>query len=85
MRGQRFFIWGADWKRKQEFKDLPSLTMTLGFEGQKSRMLPALPVDIAKRDFRLPRELLTLVQHAYPQGQVPDCLLGISDPSSPKN
>ncbi len=81
---QTFFIWGADWKRKQEFKDIPNLTKALGFEGQRSRMLPAFPVDVAKRDFRLSREFLALAQQAYPRGQVPDCALGIADvPSAP--
>ena len=75
---QPFFIWGANWKRKQEFKDIPSLTQALGFEGENSRMLAEFPVNVAQRDFRLPRTLLTLVQHAYPQGQVPDCVLGIA-------
>lgn len=75
---QPLFIWGADWKRKQEFKSLPSLTKTLGFEDQRSRLLPGFPVDVVKRDFRLPGEFLTLVKHAYPQGQVPDCVLGIA-------
>ena len=74
---QPLFIWGANWKRKQEFKDIASLNKTLRFEGQESRILPAFPVDLAKRDFRFPGELLTRVQHAYPRGRTPDCLLGI--------
>lgn len=80
---QPLFIWGANWKRKQEFKDLPSLARALGFEGQRSRLLPAFPVDLAKRDFRLSREFLALARHAYPQGQVPDCALGIAEAESP--
>jgi hypothetical protein len=74
---QPFFIWGANWKRKQEFKDLPSLTQALGFEDQRSRMLPPLPVDMAKRDFRLPSDLFKMMEHTYPQGKVPDCVLGV--------
>lgn len=51
---QPFFIWGANWKRKQEFKDLPSLTQVLGFEDHRSRILPPVPVDMAKRDSACP-------------------------------
>lgn len=74
---QPFFIWGANWKRKQEFKDLPSLTKALGFEDQRSRILPPLPVDMAKRDFRLPKDHPAIAAGAYPQGKVPDCVLGV--------
>ena len=71
-----FFIWGANWKRKQLFKDLPSLTQALGLEDQRSQIIPPLPMDVDKRDFRLPRDVMKLVEPTYPQGQVPDCLLG---------
>jgi hypothetical protein len=73
---QPFFIWGADWKRRQVFTDLPSLTNALGFEGKGSRTLPAFTVDMARRDFRLPRDLFNVVARAYPRSPVPDCLLG---------
>ena len=74
---QPFFIWGANWKRKQEFKDLPSLADALGFEDQRSRKLPSLPVDVVKRDFRLPKDHPAIAAKAYPQGDVPDCTLGV--------
>ena len=73
---QPFFIWGANWKRKQEFKDLPSLTQVLGFEDHRSRILPPVPMDLAQRDFRVPKDLWTLIQHAYPKGEVPGVKLG---------
>lgn len=41
------------------------------------RMLPPFPADMAKRDFRLTSDLLEAVKQAYPQGQVPDTLLGV--------
>ena len=74
--GQPFFVWGANWKRKQAFTNLTELAQTLGFEDQHSRMLPEFPVDVLRRDFRLPRELFTAVTPALPQGQLPDCTLG---------
>ena len=73
---QRLFIWGANWKRHQEFKDLLILSRTLGFEGQRSRILTPLPLDMTARDFRLPAELLRNVKVCYPQGRVPGCVLG---------
>jgi hypothetical protein len=76
-RNQPFFIWGANWKRTQEFKDLPSLNRSLGFEDARGRMLSGFPVDLARRDFRLPRDLFEAVKHAYPQGKIPDCTLGV--------
>ena len=76
MPGQPFFIWGANWKRKQEFKDLPSLKQALGFEDARSRMLPAIMMDPAKQDFRLPKDHPAIAAGVYPQGHVPDCLLG---------
>jgi hypothetical protein len=72
---QPFFIWGVNWKPKKEFRDIPTLARTLGFEGQASQMLSALPVNAAKRDFRLPEALHKAVQQAYPRGRVPDCAL----------
>lgn len=74
---QPFFIWGANWKRKQGFKDLPSVTKALGFEDQRSRVLPPLPVDVVKRDFRLLKDHPALAAGAYPRGNVPDCILGV--------
>jgi len=73
---QPFFIWGTNWKRRQEFRDIPSLTKALGFEGQRGRIHPPFPVDIARRDLRLPKDHPALVNGAYPRGKVPDCLLG---------
>jgi hypothetical protein len=40
--GQPFLVWGANWKRKQKFTDLPGLTRVLGFEDEDSRVLPSL-------------------------------------------
>ena len=74
---QPFFIWGANWKRKQQFNDLPTLSNTLGFEDGRSRMLPPLTVDITQRDFRLPKDHPAITAGAYPQGKVPDCVLGV--------
>ena len=74
--GQPFFIWGANWKRKQEFNGLDNLTHTLGFEDSRSRIISALPVDAVKCDFRLPKEHPAIAAGAYPQGNVPDCVLG---------
>jgi len=74
---QPFFIWGANWERNQKFKDLPSLTKALGFEDQRSRMLPALPMDVVNRDFRLLKDHPAVAAGAYPQGNVPDCVLGV--------
>jgi len=73
---QRLFIWGANWKRHQEFKDLLILSRTLGFEGQRSRILLSLPMDMSARDFRLPAVLLRNVKDCYPQGRVSGCVLG---------
>jgi hypothetical protein len=75
---QPFFIWGVDWKPKKMFKDIPSLIAALGFETQASQMLSAFQVDAAKRDFRLSKEFLEVVKQAYPQGKVPDCVMGIA-------
>jgi hypothetical protein len=78
--GQPCFVWGANWKRKQKFTDLPDLTRTLGFEDQESRDLPAFwAADSASRDFRLPQDLSSVAKRAYPWGTVPDCLLGHRD------
>jgi len=52
------------------------LTQALGLEDQRSQIIPPLPMDVDKRDFRLPRDVMKLVEPTYPQGQVPDCLLG---------
>ena len=41
---QPFFVWGANWKRKQKFTDLPDLTEALGFEDKDSRLLPSFTV-----------------------------------------
>ncbi len=49
--------------------------MTLGFEDQRSQILPPLPVDMARRDFRLPKNHPALAAGAFPQGPVPDCIL----------
>ena len=73
---QPLFIWGANWKRKQRFDDLAGLTKILGFEDPRSRTLPPLPVDVAGRDLRLPKDIFAVVERAYPQGPIPDCLLG---------
>ncbi len=75
---QPFFIWGVDWKPRKMFKDVPSLIAALGFETQSSQMLSSFLVDVAKRDFRLPKEFLEIVKQAYPQGKVPDCAMGIA-------
>lgn len=75
---QPFFIWGVDWKPKKAFKNIPSLTESLGFEGQDSRMLASFPVDTVKRDFRLPKALFEVVKKAYPQGRIPDCSMGMA-------
>ena len=75
--GQPFFIWGANWKRKQAFQDLAGLAGALGFEDARSRILPPLAVDAAKRDFRLPRDHPAFSAGAYPRGKVPDCVLGV--------
>ncbi len=74
--GQAFFVWGANRKRKEGWKDLPSLTKALGFEDTESQVLSLPPLDVAGRDFRLPGEVFKRLAHAYPQGKVPDCLLG---------
>ena len=74
---QPFFIWGANWKRKQEFKDLHSLADAFGFEDARSLILPPLTVDMAEHDFRLPKDHAAIAAGAYPQGHVPDCILGV--------
>ncbi len=80
---QPFFIWGADWKRKQAFDNLPNLSQMLGFEDAQSKLLQQVPLDATRRDFRLSSDLLALVKPAYPQGNVPDCVLGVRGPNDP--
>ena len=75
---QPFFTWGVDWKPRKTFKDIPSLMAALGFETPRSQMLSSFHVDVTKRDFRLPKEFLEIVKNTYPQGKVPDCLMGIA-------
>ena len=60
-----------------EANDLASLKQTLGFEDERSRMLPAFTLDPAQRDFRLPQDHPAIAAGVYPQGHVPDCLLGV--------
>jgi hypothetical protein len=72
-----FFIWGANWKRKRVFQDIPSLTKSLGFEDQHSRILPPVAVDMTLRDFRLPKDHPAIAAGVYPRGKVPDCVLGV--------
>jgi len=72
-----FFIWGTDWKRKEAFKDLPSLTRRLGFEDSRSALVPPVLFDSAQHDFRLPRDHPAITAGVYPQGKVPDCVLGM--------
>ena len=79
---QPFFIWGVDWKPKKQFADIPSLTAALGFETPRSQRLSSFQVDAAKRDFRLPKETLEIVKNAYPQGKVPDCVMGMTAEAS---
>jgi hypothetical protein len=74
---QPFFIWGANWKRKQAFNDIPSLIQALGFENQRNQMIPPLPMDAATCDFRLPGDLFKAVNRVYPRGKIPDCVLGV--------
>jgi len=74
---QPFFIWGANWKRKQGFNGLETLSDALGFENSRSRIISALPMDVAQRDFRLPKDHPAIAAGAYPQGHVPDCVLGV--------
>lgn len=74
---QPFFVWGTNWKRKQAFKDLPSLTQAIGFEDPHSRILPSLTLDVANLDFRLPEDHPAITAGVYPQGKVPDCVLGV--------
>jgi len=71
--GEPFFIWGANWQRKQSFTNLVELGQALGFEDTHSRILPPLPVDEAKRDFRLPLDHPAITAGVYPVGKIPDC------------
>jgi len=49
------------------------LGQALGFEDTHSRILPPLPVDEAKRDFRLPLDHPAITAGVYPVGKIPDC------------
>ena len=71
--GQPFFIWGANWKRKQSFTTLAELGQALGFEDAHSRIIPPLSVDVVKRDFRLPLDHPAVTAGVYPVGKIPDC------------
>jgi hypothetical protein len=75
--GQAFFIWGTNWKRKQEYRDIDRLTRELGLEDAQSRVLPPVGLDRTQRDFRLPKGHPALAGEAYPRGSVPDCVLGV--------
>lgn len=77
--GQPFFIWGANWKRKQAFAEVASVRAALGLEDARSQFVSTAGLDIARRDFRLPRDHPALQLGAYPRGPVPDCRLGVRE------
>jgi hypothetical protein len=83
--GEGVFRWGADWKHHEYFDGLDALDRVrreLKLE-ERSILAPLVFVDLAARDFRVPRNSPARKMNAYPRGEVPGVRLGIVRRISP--
>jgi hypothetical protein len=72
---QPLFIWGTNWLHHIDYSTIATIQSELDLE-KGSRLLPLTFHDFAKRDFRIPRNSPVFRMKCYPQGEVPDVMLG---------
>ncbi|HUC84632.1 MAG TPA: right-handed parallel beta-helix repeat-containing protein, partial [Candidatus Acidoferrales bacterium] len=73
--GRPLFEWGPGWARHKSYPTLADFRSDLGIDDGGRMMDPGF-ANVAARDFRVPRNLMSELHGAYPQGSVPDCSLG---------
>ena len=72
---QPLFIWGAEWRRHQNYQTIDAIQSELNLENG-SQLVDLKFVAPAKRDLRLPQESPAFEMKCYPVGDVPDVRLG---------
>ncbi len=72
---QRLFIWGTNWRRRQNYQTINAIESELNLENG-SQLVDLKFVAPAKRDLRLPQESPAFETSCYPVGDVPDAMLG---------
>jgi parallel beta helix pectate lyase-like protein len=72
---QPMFIWGAEWRRHQNYQTIDAIQSELNLENG-SQLVDLKFVGPAKRDLRLPQESPAFEMKCYPVGDVPDVHLG---------
>jgi Right handed beta helix region len=72
---QPLFIWGAEWRRHQNYQTIRDVQSDLNLENG-SQLVDLKFVAPTKRDLRLPQESPAFEMNCYPVGDVPDVRLG---------
>lgn len=65
--GQGWFQWGVTWARHQSYANLSDFQSELNIDTGGVVLDPGF-ANAAARDFRLPRQIMDKVAHAYPRG-----------------
>jgi hypothetical protein len=73
--GQGWFEWGVSWGRHQSYSTLTNFQAALGIDSG-SHVSDPMFASLNALDFRLKSEVMTALRPAYPQGQVPEAMLG---------
>jgi parallel beta-helix repeat protein len=74
--GQGYFEWGPLWGRHKNYLSLSAFQADLGID-TGSRVLDPGFLDMLTRDYRLSRHTMDKLKQSYPQGPVPECVLGV--------
>lgn len=72
---QPLFVWGTNWLRHVDYTTIAAISADLQLE-QNSRVVPLSFQNFTARDFRLPQDSAAFGMQCYPQGEVPDVVLG---------
>jgi len=76
--GQGWFRWGVTWSRHRSYPSLGEFRAELGIDAESEVFDPAF-ADLLQLDLRLSAEQMARCQESYPQGPVPEVLLGLRE------
>lgn len=75
--GQGWFNWGVTWHQHRSYSKLADFQADLGVD-KDSRVLDPAFFNLRALDCRLSRETMATVKACYPEGQIPEVILGVT-------
>jgi hypothetical protein len=73
--GQGWFEWGVPWARHKDYANLSDFQTALGIDTGSRAIDPGF-ANVAALDFRLKPQAMEMLRPCYPQGPVPEAILG---------